>query len=194
MGTTRLTFPQIAPTKLNLTDENQEIEIPEGESHFHFSSSNKTSRRLHATIQFHLRHPHSTFLLTGIILAKGDSAPFLKTMVIHHAPDTQAETIIRTIAHDTSHPHYEGTIKILPQAQHVESYLNHHTLLLGDEAKVWSLPCLEIEADQVKCSHAATIQTVTDLDLFYLRSRGIPKDLAREMFIDAFTSDIAITH
>ena len=193
MGTTRLHITQAKPVQIVVSNTYQEFDIPEGESHFHFSSSVTSNDQIETTFVFHLRNPSSRFLLTGIITAKGESVPFLKTTVVHHAPDTQAETIIRTIAHDSAHPKYEGTIKILPQSQRVESYLNHHTLLLGDRSKNWSVPCLEIEADQVKCSHAATTQTITELDLFYLRSRGIPEKIARTMFIEAFISDIALT-
>jgi len=75
-------------------------------------------------------------------------------------------------------------------AQGSESYLNHHSLLLGEEARSWTLPSLEILANEVKCSHAATLRSLTDLDLFYPRSRGLSQSEAREMLIEAFLADV----
>jgi Fe-S cluster assembly protein SufD len=190
MGTTRLQFTDTTkkPTKLVATGGVQEIEVEAGESHYHIHMLEETE--LPVELFFHLHHPKSQLLVTGLVAAKGESAPSLKITTYHHAPRTRAETLIRTVARDKTQPRFEGRIKIVKKAQEVESYLNHHSLLLGEYAKSWTLPSLEIEADQVKCSHAATIRTITDLDLFYLRSRGIKEVTARETLIQAFIADV----
>ena len=143
------------------------------------------------TYTFHLRHPHSQTRITGLVTAH-TSTPNLKTQVIHHAPHTRAETIIRTLADGTAQPRYTGLIRIEEAAQQSESYLNHHSLLIGEEAQSWTTPSLEILANEVKCSHAATVRTITEEDLFYARSRGIAPDDARKLLIDAFIHDVQI--
>lgn len=191
MGTRHLAFSVSLPSQtlaLSSAETRLEIEVPAGESHFKiqpndFSGENKE-------YVFHLRHDESRLLITGLVEARATDSPQLKTTVIHRQPNTYAETLIRTLAYDNAQPRYEGIIQIEKKAHNCESYLNHHSLLLSDQAHSWTLPSLEILADQVKCSHAATIRTITELDLFYLRSRGISSKEAEEILIKAFVSDV----
>lgn len=173
---------------IELGAHEQEIEVPHGQIHYHISQHNTGD----FTYTFHLRHPETQVLVTGFVKAAGESTPRLITKMIHHAGNTQAETLIRTLSQDKAHPHYEGLIKIEEGAQHCESYLNHHSLLLGEHAASWTMPSLEIGANEVKCSHAATVRTITDADLFYIRSRGVDKEQAKQLLIEAFLSDVQI--
>ena len=193
MGTTRLQLePSVQPIIIRLDSLTGplEIEVPAGESHYFLHTASKKDPSWEHQVFFHIRHPFSRLKVGSLVVAKGESTPYLKTEVIHHAKNTQAETLVKTLAHDNAHPKYEGTIRIIREAQGVESYLNHHSLLLGTQAKSWTRPSLEIEADQVKCSHAATIRTITEHDLFYLRSRGIPKNVAQTELIQGFVSEL----
>ena len=165
------------------------VEVPAGESRFLIRQLDDDARSQEYI--FHLRHADSQVQVLGLVKAAGESAPFLRTSVIHHNPATRAETIIRTLALGNAQPRYEGVIHIEKNAQNSESFLNHHSLLLGEAAKSWTLPSLEIEADQVRCSHAATLRTITDADLFYLRSRGLEKDAAKDLLVEAFLADVA---
>jgi Fe-S cluster assembly protein SufD len=81
-------------------------------------------------------------------------------------------------------------IRIEPNSHNCESYLTHSSLLLGTTAQSWTTPSLEILNNEVKCSHAATVRTITDLDLFYLQSRGLSKKTSQNLLIDAFLSDV----
>ena len=81
-------------------------------------------------------------------------------------------------------------IIIEEKAKECESFLNHHTLAF-DEAKSYSWPALEIKNNEVRCSPAATTKTVTDNDLFYFRTRGISKEVARTTLIESFCNDLA---
>jgi Fe-S cluster assembly protein SufD len=118
------------------------------------------------------------------------AAATLTTTIIHHAPQTKAETLIRTLSQDTAAPRFTGLLQITKGNQGCESYLNHHSLLLGTEAKSWTTPSLEILNNEVKCSHAATIRTITPFDLFYLQSRGLPATEAQNLLIEAFLADV----
>lgn len=187
MPTRRLTFTNLKKNELNATNSVQEIEVPEGETHYHILFDDSFQK---AEFIFHVRHPHSSLLLTGLIQARGEATPHLVTKIIHHSPETRAETHIKTLVSDSAAPRYEGLIHIQKYAQNCESYLNHHSLLLGATAKSWTLPSLQIEANRVKCSHAATVRTIREADLFYLRSRGLEQQSAEDVLVEAFTNDL----
>jgi len=167
-----------------------EVEVPAGESRFLIFQTGDAS--VEQTYRLHLREPDSQAVILGLIEAAGESVPRLRTEAVHHAPRTRAETLIRTLSSDHANPHYEGLIYMGKAAQGSESYLNHHTLLLNDTARSWTLPSLEILANEVKCSHAATMRSITDLDLFYLRSRGLSREEAHTLLIEAFLADVLI--
>ena len=189
MGTTRLLFEQaIKPIKLPklAPGERREIEVPAGESLFFLSQTGESDARY----VFNLRHAGTSVRVTGLVEATGESAPTLLTETVHHSPNTKAEMLIHTIAYDAAQPRYTGLIRIEKGAVGAESYLNHHSLLIGEKAASWTLPSLEIKNNEVRCSHAATVRTVNDLDLFYLRSRGMDKDAARDMIIEAFRAEV----
>ena len=173
------------PQFLNEPVGEYSIEIPAGTTHYHLTQKEST-----AHIVFNLRERNSVLVLTGVVQAEGQATPSLSTEIVHHSPNTRAETRIRTLSRDTAAPAYSGLIRIEPNSTSCESFLNHHSLLLGETAKSWTRPSLEILNNEVKCSHAATIRTLTDRDLFYLRSRGLSKEDARETLISAFLADV----
>ena len=170
-----------------LNSDELDIHVPAGTSRFVIRQKNDEPERTHI---FHLDFPDSSVTVIGLVDATGDSQPALTTQVIHHAPHTKAETLVRTLSRDSAQPHYKGLIQIDPNSHDCESYLNHHSLLLGETAQSWTTPSLEILNNQVKCSHAATVRTITPLDLFYLQSRGLTAPEAETMLIDAFLSDV----
>ena len=169
------------------SEEIVEIEVPAGE-HLYLISQHKGDHQY----RFHLRQPHSRAVIRGLVEAGKEEDPFLQTEILHHSPHTYADTLIRTVASDKARPRYHGLIRIEKDAQGCESFLSHHTLLLSPQTSSWSIPSLEIFADQVKCSHAATVRTITDQDVFYLRSRGISAKKAQQVLIEAFISDVKL--
>ena len=158
--------------------EGGEIEVPDGVTLYRLPSTGK--------FIFHMRNPDSQLLIRSVVIANNSDRPELNTETVHHASATQAETIVRTLSSDIAQPRYAGKIIIMPGAKGCESYLSHHSLLLDRGSYSWSVPSLEIGNNEVKCSHAATLRTLTDNDLFYLRSRGLTTQSAKELLIDAF--------
>jgi len=165
-----------------LQADKEVIAVPAGETHYHIVHTHGT--RTHV---FNLEHPRSILHITGHV--QTDELSELTATVVHLASDTKAETVVRTLGTGKSKSSFKGLIKIAPGAQHCESYLNHHSLLF-EEARSYTWPALEIGNNEVKCSHAATVRTITDADLFYPRSRGIPKKDAEALMIEAFFSDV----
>ena len=96
----------------------------------------------------------------------------------------------RTIAAGNAKCAFHGKIIVSPGAQKTEAYQESHSILLNENAKVETLPQLEIYADDVKCSHGATIGKLDENEIFYMRSRGIPEKQAREILLQAFVSPV----
>ncbi|MES2778609.1 MAG: SufD family Fe-S cluster assembly protein, partial [Bacteroidota bacterium] len=86
---------------------------------------------------------------------------------------------------------FNGKIMVHLDAQKTNAYQRNQNILLSDDATVNTKPQLEIFADDVKCTHGATIGQLDEEPMFYLRSRGIPEDVARKMLLNAFADDIA---
>ena len=111
----------------------------------------------------------------------------LVTNTIHASPSTLGDMTARGILTGASRLVYQGLIRIDRGAHKSEDYLNSNTLILSPEAKVLDdIPSLEIEADDVKASHGATVGQIDQEQLFYLRSRGLSEREARRLLVSGF--------
>ena len=128
----------------------------------------------------------------AVVTVKGvfqtqDKDNCLLEVVIHHkAAHTQAETILKGVARDSSFLQLKGKIIIDENCGDTQSFLTERVLLLSDSARAETVPDLEIKTDDVKCSHAASISNIADEHLFYLQSRGIDRKTAEQMIVDGF--------
>jgi len=125
-------------------------------------------------------------LTRGICFTDGDQH-FDNTSNTHHAAqDTFGDILFKGALRDTSRLGFEGIIKVDKGAQKTDSYLTMNTLFLSEGAKANSIPGLEILADDVKCSHGATVGTVQEEQVFYLMSRGISRIEAEKLIVGGF--------
>jgi Fe-S cluster assembly protein SufD len=108
----------------------------------------------------------------------------------HNAPLTVSDLLFKGAAKDDARTVWQGMIKSLPKMQKIDGYQASRNLLLSEDARMDGIPGLEIEADDVKCSHAATFGTLEDVPLFYLMSRGIERPTAELMMIDGFFDEL----
>ena len=108
----------------------------------------------------------------------------------HNVPDCRSTQLFKSIVDDHAVARFFGLIKVVPDAQRTEAYQANHNLLISDEARAYTKPQLEIYADDVKCSHGATIGRLNPDELFYLRSRGITLSEARLLQQMAFTGEV----
>lgn len=106
-------------------------------------------------------------------------------IVDHAVPNTRGDVYVRGVYENTSRSVFTGLIKVAPDAQQTRSYYRDDVLLL-DRAIAESLPTLEIEANDVKASHGSTTSRINDEQLFYMMSRGIPRDQARSVVVAGF--------
>lgn len=108
----------------------------------------------------------------------------------HLAPHCISNEHFKGVMDDSSLANFSGCIRVRPDAQKTEAYQANNNLLLADTARVNTKPRLIIDADDVKCSHGATVGQIDEEAMFYLRSRGIGKEEARLMMMFGFAHDI----
>lgn len=111
--------------------------------------------------------------------------------IVHRARHTRSNTLLRGAADGSSQIHLSGTIIIEPGAQDTNAFLTENILLLSAKAVAQAIPNLEISANEVKCSHAATVSKIPEENLFYLQSRGIDRTAAQTMIVDGFLAETA---
>ncbi|MEO8288154.1 MAG: Fe-S cluster assembly protein SufD [Chloroflexota bacterium] len=125
--------------------------------------------------------------LTRGICFTDSTQHFDNTSNTHHAAvDTFGDILFKGALRDTSRLGFEGIIKVDHGAQRTDSYLTMNTLFLSEGARANSVPGLEILADDVKCSHGATVGTVQEEQMFYLMSRGISEIEAEKLIVGGF--------
>jgi Fe-S cluster assembly protein SufD len=112
------------------------------------------------------------------------------TVIEHAFPHCTSDQHYKGVLDDTSTGAFNGKIHVYPDAQKTEAYQANNNILLTDTARMHTKPQLEIYADDVKCSHGATVGQLDEDALFYLQSRGIPRDESRLMLMDAFADDV----
>lgn len=104
-----------------------------------------------------------------------------RTLQSHESQHTTSDLFFKNALYDRSRTIFSGLIQVQPGSHHTDSYQTCRNLLGSDEAEANSMPGLEIDADQVKCSHGSTSGAISDEEIFYLRARGIPAEDARKM-------------
>ncbi|MEM9304654.1 MAG: Fe-S cluster assembly protein SufD [Pseudomonadota bacterium] len=112
------------------------------------------------------------------------------TRVDHIAPQTASDEFFKGVLDGRSRGVFNGKVVVHEGAVKIEANQSNRNLLLSREAEIDTKPELEIYADDVQCSHGATVGQLDETQLFYLRSRGIGEEAARQMLIDAFCQEI----
>ena len=108
----------------------------------------------------------------------------------HIAPRTTSDLLYKGAMDDRSRAAFRGVIRVRPEAQGTDAYQTNRNLLLSEEARANSLPNLEIEADDVRCSHGATVGQLDSEALFYLLSRGLSRQQAERLVVLGFLGDV----
>lgn len=127
--------------------------------------------------------------LNGLYVVGGDQHVDNHLRVDHVAPHCDSREIYKGLLAGSARAVFTGRIVVHPGAQKTDAKQTNHNLLLSGAAQVDTKPQLEIRADDVKCTHGATIGQLNDDAMFYLRARGIPEDAARDLLTYAFAAD-----
>ena len=127
--------------------------------------------------------------LNAAQLLDGTRHADITTVVRHEAPGCSSRQTVKNVITGRAHGVFQGKIAVARAAQRTDGYQMNQALLLSDQAAVDSKPELEIFADDVKCSHGATVGALDPEQLFYLRSRGVPRQEARAILVRAFLAE-----
>jgi Fe-S cluster assembly protein SufD len=122
----------------------------------------------------------------GVYFMEGKQHLDIDTLINHTGVATSGDLLLHGAVKDRSRSVFTGLIKIDPTGQQTNSYLKNENLLLDRTARADSIPSLEIEANDVRASHGATIGKIDEEYIFYLMSRGIPRDTAVRMVVEGF--------
>lgn len=128
--------------------------------------------------------------VSGFFFADKNQFFDLDTQQNHNAPITNSDLLFKGAAKDNARTLWQGMIKSLPQMQKIDGYQVCRNLVLSDNARMDGIPGLEIEADDVACSHAATFGSLEEQPIFYLMSRGILRPQAELMLISGFFDEL----
>ena len=134
--------------------------------------------------------PNAEAFLSGMYFGDGDRHYDLRTVQQHTAPNTSSHLLYKGVAKDRAHSVYQGVIAAAPGAIKVDAYQMNNNLVLTNGARADSLPGLQIDADDLKCSHGATTGNLDEEQLFFLRSRGLDAAAARQMLIEGFFEEV----
>jgi Fe-S cluster assembly protein SufD len=128
--------------------------------------------------------------LNGLYLAKGRQLVDNQTTIDHAQPHCDSHELYKGILDGRSRAVFNGKIIVRLDAQKTDAKQSNKTLLLSEDAQITTKPQLEIFADDVKCTHGATVGQLDQDALFYLRSRGLSRDQARQLLTHAFAADL----
>ncbi len=127
--------------------------------------------------------------LDGAYAGRGKQHLDHTSKIVHAVADTTSRQVYKGVLNDRARGVFQGHIVVAQDAQRTDGHQLNRALMLSDTAEIDSKPMLEIYADDVKCSHGATVGDLDDNHLFYLQSRGIPRDEARRLLVEAFLAE-----
>ncbi|MFP4408796.1 MAG: Fe-S cluster assembly protein SufD [Spirochaetaceae bacterium] len=130
--------------------------------------------------------PGADALMNGIYFAHEDQHLDLRTIQRHAAPKAHSDTLYKGAVIGESHTIFQGLIRVEHEAVETDAYLTNNNLVLSEEARSDSIPSLQINTDDVRCSHGSTTGKLDEKQLFYLFSRGYPQYEARRMLVEGY--------
>ncbi|MDO8501900.1 MAG: Fe-S cluster assembly protein SufD [Gemmatimonadaceae bacterium] len=154
---------------------------------FSFATGAKLSR---TNVYTTLAGDAAEAVLNGLYMVDGSQHVDHQTRIEHVAPNCPSHELYKGILDGNSHGVFNGKVYVHPEAQKTDGKQTNNNLLLSDAARIDTKPQLEIFADDVKCTHGATVGRLDDTALFYMRSRGIEPAQAKRLLTYAFAADV----
>jgi Fe-S cluster assembly protein SufD len=137
-----------------------------------------------------LRAPGAFSEMLALTVASENQEFDQRTLQIHQAPDTKSDLLYKNTLRDKSRTVFSGLIIVDPDAQRTDAYQSNRNLMLSEDAEASSLPGLEIQANDVRCTHGATSSRIDPEQEFYLQSRGITRAAADELITFGFFEEV----
>lgn len=159
-------------------------------SHFYSATVTLNGSFVRNNLNIVLNGQHAEAFMYGLYMPNGRQHVDNHTLVDHAMPNSYSSELYKGILDDNGTGVFNGKIYVRPDAQKTNAYQSCKNVVLSAGASMNTKPQLEIFADDVKCSHGTTTGKLNDEALFYMRSRGIPKDEARTLLLYAFAQDV----
>lgn len=151
---------------------------------------NLGSRFARTQVESVLKGEGSFSEMLGLYFADSDQHFAQRTLQSHNMPHATSDLLYKGALKEKSRSEYSGLIKVLRDAQGTDAYQANRNLVLSDDAIAHSIPQLEIEANEVRCTHGATVSPVEEEHLFYLMSRGIDRITAQKLVVFGFFGEV----
>ena len=133
----------------------------------------------------------ASFKHNGCFILVGEEQGSVTVDVNHMAAECTSHTSVKGVAADNAHGSFSGLVYVAPGAQHTDSVQSSRNITIGN-ARIETLPQLEIYADDVKCSHGATVGQMDSDAILYMRQRGLSTAQAKRLQIEGFVQDVAM--
>ncbi len=137
-----------------------------------------------------LQAPGAFSEMLALTVAKGKQEFDQRTLQLHQAPNTKSDLLYKNALLDSTKTIFSGLIIVDPDAQKTDAYQSNRNLVLSENAEANSLPGLEIQANDVRCTHGATTSRIDPEQQFYLQSRGIPPAMAHQILVFGFFEEV----
>ncbi len=175
------------PAVWNFT--NERAHLHEGAT-LHWIAGGVGSRYTKSAIEADLLGERATALLSGVFFADGRQQLHYDTQQNHIAPACKSDLLYKNALRDEARTVWRGNIRVFPGAQKTDAYQANRNLQLSSKSRADSIPGLEIEADDVRCTHGSTVGRLEEEPMFYLRSRGVPEVEARRLIVEGFFAPV----
>ena len=181
---------QLSLTEVYASEKYASLTIEQGEA----SECNVTTvmlRGAHSAYETLLNAPHSSFTMNAAVVATGFDHAQLSLVTRHNVADCKSDSTVKSVASGRAVAEFKGLVYVAQDAQHTDAKQLNRNIELG-YGRVVSEPQLEIYADDVKCSHGATVGQLDAETILYMRQRGLSEEQARRMQIEGFVGDIVM--
>lgn len=162
----------------------------DAKTRFSLSTTTLDGTLIRNEVNVALAGPEAHAELNGVYLLNGTTHCDNHTYIGHDVPDCTSDELYKGLVAGKGTSVFNGKVYVKQDAQRTRAYQSNANILLGDDAKVYTKPELEIYADDVKCSHGCTIGRLDEKGLFYLRSRGVSEAEARKLMAHAFITEV----
>ena len=161
-----------------------------GDSTLYFGSFSVGGSLIENDYEIDFDAPHSEAHLGGVYITSGTERFSTNVNVNHNHGDTLSNQLFKGILSGSSVARFQGRITVLKDAQKTKAYQANNNLLISPDARAYTRPHLVINADDVQCSHGATVGSLSQDELFYMRSRGISLQEAQLLQQQAFVHEV----
>ena len=142
--------------------------------------------------EFDLNGSYAVSNLRTAFLAGGEERVKVGVRVNHNVSDCNSHSMVKGVAGGKAQGEFEGMVYVATDAQRTDAVQTSRNIVIGDKARIQTKPQLEIYADDVKCSHGATVGQLDGEAVLYMRQRGLSEQQARRLQIEGFVNDIVL--